>query len=213
MEPEGSLPCSQEPFTGLCPDSDQSNPYHPILSLLRLILLLSTHLCFSLPSDLFLLDFSPISYMQSFSTPCYMPCPSHSLWLDHSNYTWPRVQVMKLLITQFSPASRHFSLLSRTLFSNTSVYVSHPFKITRKIIVLYIANFTFFDRRREDKRFWTEWYQPLPEFNLLSISSWIKCWSVTIVHKYQKELLSGYWSVRNGRQSWPEHWKKRNEIM
>jgi hypothetical protein len=33
MEPEGSLSCSQEPSTGLYPESDQSNPYHPILSL------------------------------------------------------------------------------------------------------------------------------------------------------------------------------------
>jgi hypothetical protein len=33
MEPEGSLPCSQGPFTGLDPEPDQSNPYHPILSL------------------------------------------------------------------------------------------------------------------------------------------------------------------------------------
>jgi hypothetical protein len=34
MEPECSLPCSQEPSTGPCPEPDQSNPYHPILSLL-----------------------------------------------------------------------------------------------------------------------------------------------------------------------------------
>jgi hypothetical protein len=32
---------------------------------------------------------------------CYMPCPSHPPWLNHSNYTWKRVQVMKLLIMQF----------------------------------------------------------------------------------------------------------------
>jgi hypothetical protein len=32
MEPEGSLPCSQEPTTGPHPEPDQSNPYHPILS-------------------------------------------------------------------------------------------------------------------------------------------------------------------------------------
>jgi hypothetical protein len=25
---------------------------------------------------------------------CYMPCPSHPPWLDHSNYTWRRGQVM-----------------------------------------------------------------------------------------------------------------------
>jgi hypothetical protein len=29
MEPEGSLPCSQEPSTGPYTEPDQSNPYHP----------------------------------------------------------------------------------------------------------------------------------------------------------------------------------------
>jgi hypothetical protein len=33
MEPEGSLPCSQEPSTGHYPEPDQFNPSHPILSL------------------------------------------------------------------------------------------------------------------------------------------------------------------------------------
>jgi hypothetical protein len=33
MEPEGLLPCSQEPSTGPYSEPDKSNPYHPILSL------------------------------------------------------------------------------------------------------------------------------------------------------------------------------------
>jgi hypothetical protein len=33
MEPEDSLPPSQEPFTGPYPEPDRSNPHHPILSL------------------------------------------------------------------------------------------------------------------------------------------------------------------------------------
>jgi hypothetical protein len=37
-----------------------------------------------------------------------MPCPSHPPWLDHSNYTWRRVQAMKLLIMQFSPTNFKF---------------------------------------------------------------------------------------------------------
>jgi hypothetical protein len=32
MEPEGLLPCSQEPSTGLYREPDQSNPHNPILS-------------------------------------------------------------------------------------------------------------------------------------------------------------------------------------
>jgi hypothetical protein len=33
MEPEGSLPPSQEPSAGPYPEPDRSNPHHPILSL------------------------------------------------------------------------------------------------------------------------------------------------------------------------------------
>jgi hypothetical protein len=33
MEPEGSLPCPQDPTTGPYPKPDQSSPHHPILFL------------------------------------------------------------------------------------------------------------------------------------------------------------------------------------
>jgi hypothetical protein len=57
----------------------------------------------------FLPAFPPIFYMHASSShSCYMPCPSHPPWLDHSNYTGRRVKVTKLLIMQFSPTSRHF---------------------------------------------------------------------------------------------------------
>ena len=57
------------------------------------------------------------------------------------------------------------NILLNTMFSNTlsflssrkvSGQVSHPYKITGKIIVLYILIFKVLDRNREDKRFCTE---------------------------------------------------------
>jgi hypothetical protein len=42
------------------------------------------------------------------SRSCYMPSPSHTAQLGRPNYTWRRVQVMKLLIMQFSPTCSHF---------------------------------------------------------------------------------------------------------
>jgi hypothetical protein len=48
MEPEGSIPCSQEPFTSPYPE-----PYHSDPISLRYTLILSTHLRLGLPSSLF----------------------------------------------------------------------------------------------------------------------------------------------------------------
>jgi hypothetical protein len=77
---------------------------------------------------------------------------------------------MKLLVMQFSHSPVTSTLfgpnvLLSTLFSNTLSLcsslnvgkVSHPYRTTGKIIALYILFFKFFDSRREDRRFWTEW--------------------------------------------------------
>jgi hypothetical protein len=72
--------------------SIQSIPSHPVS--LRPILILFTHLRLGLPSGLFPSWFPPLPHS------CYMPCPFHPPWLDHSNYTWRRVHVMKLLVMQ-----------------------------------------------------------------------------------------------------------------
>jgi hypothetical protein len=58
MEPEGSLPCSREPYTLPYPELDQSSPYHPILSLLGSILRnIILHLCLGRWS------YTPLKYM------------------------------------------------------------------------------------------------------------------------------------------------------
>jgi hypothetical protein len=83
MEPEGSSPCSQEPSNGPYPVPDQSNLYHPTLSISS-ILILFAHLRLGLPSGLFPPGFATnILYAFLFSPHlCYMPCPSHSPRLD-----------------------------------------------------------------------------------------------------------------------------------
>jgi hypothetical protein len=90
---------------------------------------------------------------------------------------------MKLLLMPFPSVSRHFvrpwskyfpqhSVLKhpRVCSSlNTSIreQVSQPYRITDKIIVLYVLILMFLYSRQEYKRFWTEWLHGLPEFSLL----------------------------------------------
>jgi hypothetical protein len=85
--------------------------------------------------------------------------PIYPPWLDHSNYTWWRVQVWSSSLCSFLQppvTSSRFSpnILLNTLFSNTLSLcclwdqVSHPYRTTREITVTRNL-----DGRREDKRF------------------------------------------------------------
>jgi hypothetical protein len=127
-----------------------------------------------------------------------MPYPSHPPWLDHSNYTWKEYKLWSSSLCSFLQPPVASSLLDphillNNLFSNTLSLcsslnvrdqVSHPCRTTGKIIVLNTLIFKVLDSRREDKRFWTEWWKALPEFNFLLISSWIRFWFVIVVQKY-----------------------------
>jgi hypothetical protein len=120
----------------------------------------------------FPLAFLPITYTRSSSLPFvpHVP-PPHPPRLYNFNYTWRREHIMKLLVMQLSPPSSHSIPLwykysqhpvpkhPQFLCSSLTVrvHVSHPYRNTGEITVLYILTFTFFDSRREDKRFWTEW--------------------------------------------------------
>jgi hypothetical protein len=140
MEPEGSLSCSQEASTGLCLEPNQSTPYHPIHFI---HFILSTHLCFGLPSDLFMIHALSISLYLAKST----------------NYEVPQSPITSSL---FSLSIFLSTLFSKTLSlyssRNVSDRVLHPYTTTGKIIVLYILLFMFLDSRREDKRFWITMY-------------------------------------------------------
>jgi hypothetical protein len=123
MQPEGSLPCS------LVPILSQIEPVHTTRSYLSKIHFIIVHpptswssqwslpfrLSHQYPMCIFLLPYS-----------CYIPCSSN----PNSNYTWRRVQDMKLLIMQFSPTSCHFiSLLSK--YSPQHPVLKHPQSLFR----------------------------------------------------------------------------------
>jgi hypothetical protein len=74
LEPEGSIPCSQEPPTGPYPKPYQSNPSHPIS--LRSIIILSNHLHLGLLSGLFPSGF-PTNILHS------IPLLPHSCYTPH----------------------------------------------------------------------------------------------------------------------------------
>jgi hypothetical protein len=83
---------------------------------------------------------------------------------DHLHNIGWGVQIIKLLTITSSLLGPN--ILLNTLFSNTlslrsslnvSDQVSHPYKITGKIIVLWIVIFKFLDSRMDDKRFFIEW--------------------------------------------------------
>jgi hypothetical protein len=55
---------------------------------------------------------------------CYMTHPSHPPWFDHPNIWWS-IQVMELLIMQFSPAVCHF-LCFKSKYSSQHPVNKHP---------------------------------------------------------------------------------------
>jgi hypothetical protein len=155
MEPDSSLPHS--PVLIL----RHINPIHTTPSYLSKI-----HLRLRYPSLWF--SYQQIIRVHLLPHSCYMPRQSHPLRLNNSNYTWRRVQISKLHVMQCPVTSFLFcpNILLSTLFSNTLSLcsalnvidqVSHPYRTTGKIVILYIHIFTFFDSRREYGRFWTEW--------------------------------------------------------
>jgi hypothetical protein len=130
MEPQGSLPRSRGSATGFHPEPDKSSLHPPNSN----IILPST-----LRSSKWFLPFRfsnhNIVCIYHLSHPCYMSRPSHTHWIDRPNNIWWRVQVMKLIIMQPSPASRHFLRLRSQLFSSAPCsYIPDGRPIFRRIL-------------------------------------------------------------------------------
>jgi hypothetical protein len=164
-EPEGSSPYSQEPTTG--PYSEPTEFLQPV----SLIPVWSY-------SPIYAPVFRVVSFLRAFppkpctlfspvlSHACYMTRPPYPSWFYLSNVIWGWILIIKLLTVQILhyPVTTSFlgpNILLRTLFPsflslcpyrNTRDQVSHQYKTTGRIMVLYILTFTFLDSRREDKR-------------------------------------------------------------
>jgi hypothetical protein len=123
IEHENSLPCSQGPAIGLYTERHESSPHQSILIHFNIILSpMSKFPWCSVSFWLFHQNrlFSSMRVARSTH-------PIHPR-LGHSNYTWQRVQVMKLVIKQFSPASYHFIPL-RSKYSPQHPVLKHPHSV------------------------------------------------------------------------------------
>jgi hypothetical protein len=135
---------------------------HPI-SLITIIILF-IHYVLALLVISFLLAFPPIAYMHFSSLQFVLHALPISLFLTYLNFTWRRVQVMKLLLMQlFSNLPLLYHSLVQISSSEPSSQtpcayvlnirdqVSHPYRRADKIIALCILILTSLDSRHEDK--------------------------------------------------------------
>ena len=153
------------------PIPSQLDPVHiPHPTSWRSILIVSSRLRLGLPSGLFPLGFPTKILYTHFLSPTRATYPTYRIFLVLITRKILREENWSLSssLCSFlhSPVTSSLlvpNILLNALFSNTlsprsslnvSGQVSHPYKITGKIIVLYILIFTYLDNKMEDKTLW-----------------------------------------------------------
>ena len=137
-------------------------------------------------------------------TPLFSPvcatCPAHLILLNlitwiifGEEYRSLSSSVHSFLHSPVTSSLLGPTILLSTLFSYTlSLFsslhmtdqISHPYKTSNKIIVLFILLFIFLGIKLQGRRFCTKWWQAFPDFNLFWLSSWIEFWCVRFVPKF-----------------------------
>ena len=173
MEPEGSLPNSQEPISCPYPEPDQSNPCPQCHFLKTHFNIKPPHLCLGLPRGLFPTGFPTKTLYTPLPSHISSTCPAHLILLDL--VTWliicEEYRSLSSSLCSFlhSPVTSFLvgpNILLSTLLLNThslhsslnmSDQVSHLHKITGKILILCTLLFIFLYSKLEDKTFCTKW--------------------------------------------------------
>jgi hypothetical protein len=152
-------------------------PIQPIWSD-QINLIITNHLCLDLPSGLFPLGFRTNNIYAFLPHSCYMTYPSHPRGLHHSDYTWRTLQVMKLLVMQFSPPSHPHHPVFEHLQSKTKFHThTKPWAKLQYSIFWFLCFLTVNKKTVAFGLNGTKHYQNL-------ISSWIKFWFVIVIFRW-----------------------------
>ena len=152
MVPEGFLPHLQVPANCPYPETDQSSPRPSPSYFLKIHLNIIPHLRLGLPSGFLPWGFTTKTCIHLASPhTCYIPSQSHSSRFDNPNksdedYRSVSTSLCSFLPSPVSPSLVGPNIILSTLVSNTislhsslnvSDQVSHTYKTTGNIIVLY----------------------------------------------------------------------------